>query len=50
MKGLLAVVAVIFAGVVGYKVVKKAAPAIIRHVKGAIVDARESFYEGYVNA
>ena len=57
MKGLLTVVAVIFVGVVGYKIVKKLSPAIIRGVKRsmaktgekvnlAIDDVKESFYEG----
>lgn len=61
MKGLLTVVAVIFVGVVVYKIVKKLSPAIIRGVKRsmaktgekmslAIDDAKESFYEGYVEA
>ena len=61
MKGLLTVVAVIFVGIVGYKIVKKLSPAIIRGVKRsmaktgekvnlAIDDVKESFYEGYVQA
>ena len=61
MKGLLVVVGLVFVGVVGYKILKKQGPAIIRSVKGAMVrtgdkvtlaidDAKESFYEGYAQA
>ncbi|MBF0486355.1 MAG: hypothetical protein HQL16_07580 [Candidatus Omnitrophica bacterium] len=58
IKGLLAAVAVVFAGVVGYKILEKKNPALIKKVKGSIdeagekmgsilTDAKESFYEGY---
>ena len=61
MKALLTVVGVVFVGVVGYKILKKQAPGVIRGVKGAIArtgekvslaidDAKESFYEGYAQA
>jgi len=58
IKGLLAVVGVVFIGVVGYKILEKKNPALIKKVKGSIdgvgdkinaviSDAKESFYEGY---
>ncbi|MBF0571443.1 MAG: hypothetical protein HQL12_06175 [Candidatus Omnitrophica bacterium] len=57
-KGLLAAVAVVFVGVVGYKILEKKNPDFIKKVKGSIdgagekmtsilTDAKESFYEGY---
>ncbi|MBF0594505.1 MAG: hypothetical protein HQL22_06020, partial [Candidatus Omnitrophica bacterium] len=61
IKGLFAVVAVAFVGVVGYKILEKKNPALIRKVKGSVSgvgqkvsaiidDAKESFYEGYAQA
>lgn len=61
IKGILTVVAVVFVGVVGYKILEKKNPALIRQVKGSVAgvgkkvsaiidDARESFYEGYARA
>ncbi|MBF0511153.1 MAG: hypothetical protein HQL13_02370 [Candidatus Omnitrophica bacterium] len=58
VKGLFAVVAVVFVGVVGYKILEKKNPGLIKKVKGSIdevgekmssviTDAKESFYEGY---
>ena len=57
-KGLLAAVAVVFAGFVGYKIVQKKNPELIKNVKGSISDAgrkmeaildeaKNSFREGY---
>lgn len=61
IKGLFAVVGVIFVGVVGYKILEKKNPALIKKVKGSVAgvgnkvsaiidDAKESFYEGYAQA
>ncbi|MEI6437167.1 MAG: hypothetical protein WCO69_00280 [Candidatus Omnitrophota bacterium] len=61
IKGLLTVVAVAFIGVVGYKILEKQNPGLIKKVKGSVSgigdkvsavidDAKESFYEGYAQA
>ncbi|MBF0387268.1 MAG: hypothetical protein HQL20_05360 [Candidatus Omnitrophica bacterium] len=61
IKGILTVVAVAFVGVVGYKILEKKNPGLIRKVKGSVSgvgqkvgaiidDAKESFYEGYAQA
>ena len=61
IKGLFAAVVVVFAGFVGYKILKKKNPELIKKVKGSISEAgkniadniaaaKESFYEGYSRA
>ena len=61
VKGLLTVLGVVFVGVVGYKILEKKNPALIKKVKGSVAgvgnkvtsiidDAKESFYEGYAQA
>ncbi|MBF0569711.1 MAG: hypothetical protein HQL18_02925 [Candidatus Omnitrophica bacterium] len=58
IKGLWVAVGVVFAGVVGYKILEKKNPALLKKVKGSVdkaaekvssivTDAKESFYEGY---
>ncbi|MBF0479924.1 MAG: hypothetical protein HQL26_10620 [Candidatus Omnitrophica bacterium] len=58
MKGLLIAVGVVFAGFVGYKIIQKKNPALIKKIKSSVADAgkgmssmieeaKESFYEGY---
>ena len=57
-KGLLATVVVVFAGFVGYKILKKKRPRMLKELKTSVSDARkkmseivgearESFREGY---
>lgn len=58
IKGLWIAVGVVFAGIVGYKILEKKNPALLKKVKGSVAqagdkvnaildDAKESFYEGY---
>ena len=58
IKGLWVIVGVAFAGVVGYKLLEKQNPALLKKIKGSVseagdkvaavvADAKESFYEGY---
>ncbi|HBR14197.1 MAG TPA: hypothetical protein DD723_01450 [Candidatus Omnitrophica bacterium] len=57
-KGLCIAVVAVFAGFVGYKIVQKKNPALIKNAQEAVADAgkkmkavldaaKESFYEGY---
>ncbi|MBF0217831.1 MAG: hypothetical protein HQL30_12665 [Candidatus Omnitrophica bacterium] len=59
-KSLLAIAVAIFAGFVGYKVLEKKNPALLKKVKKSVADAgqnvcdvvteaKQSFYEGYAN-
>ena len=61
VKGLWIAVGVVFAGVVGYKIIEKKNPALLKKIKGSVAeagnkvqavvaDAKESFYEGYAQA
>lgn len=61
VKGLFAAVVVVFAGFVGYKILKKKNPKLIEKFKGSITGAgkniadniaaaKDSFYEGYSRA
>jgi hypothetical protein len=60
-KGLLIAAGVAFAGFVGYKIIKKKKPDVLKKAKSSISDikkrtseivegAKESFHEGYVSA